>query len=102
MNPALDNLPHLITSDCCIKEMMDRVGYDGNEFIPILHWEEIERVLEKAGYIIKFMKNLSDKVEYTCFFNVADKDILDRPFRGDAKSRQKAIMLSVIELGKEL
>lgn len=62
----------------------------GEHIIPILHWEEIERVLERVGYPLSIEK-------YGC-------DI----YRGEivahsiAKSRQSAVMKAVIKLGEEI
>jgi len=59
---------------------------------PILEWEEIERVLEKAGYSL--WESYSSRRRYTAGIN--DKEATF----GD--SRQEAVMKAVIELAKEI
>lgn len=69
------------------------------ETVPILPWEEIERVLEKNGYKVSIVKEIGKddaicniSIQYTC-------DVIIRDTFGN--SRQKAVMKAVIALGKE-
>ena len=77
---------------------------------PILPWEEIERVLEEAGYRLWVDRDWINQ-KYYCKIAFRDKklweegkqwnwDILVE--RREGKSRQEAVMKAVIELGKKL
>ena len=71
--------------------------------IPILEWEEIERVLEKAGYWLEEPIRREYGSEGTKCHCVIKKRGYIKPLGiawGD--TRKKAVDLAVIELGKEL
>lgn len=68
--------------------------------IPILHWEEIERVLEGVGYKLG-MNKFTDKqgiTTYGAWFFA--EECWSQAI--DGKSRQRAVMRVVIELGKQI
>ena len=70
---------------------------------PILGWEEIERVLEKAGYFIEVRKEYQVKSNIKIWCRIWSKTgyAYAAPlFFGE--SRQEAVYRAVIELGKEL
>ena len=72
------------------------------ECIPILPWETIGEVLEKAGYeFIMKDKWFLSPTEYECFLSWYDKDDKFHNLFRQAKSRQEAVMVVVIELGKK-
>ncbi len=65
---------------------------------PILPWEEIERVLEKAGYVFKppiyfYGENRRNRIYHVC---------INGCHYETGKSYQEAVMKAVIELGKEI
>ena len=73
-------------------------------YIPILHWEEIERVLEGVGYYVDTRK----LTPYGCGhkeLSVSEIYLINSPdFISDGKgeSRQEAVMQAVIKLGEEI
>lgn len=80
-----------------------RKPQESNEFIPILEWEVIEEILQKAGYniVVNYYSHLGSDSEYYCTIwkdEWKDEEEID----GEAKSRQGAVMKAVIELGEEL
>ncbi len=86
-------------------EWIDRLGnmFDEvfKECIPILDWETIEGILEKAGYGITMI--LSPHRHGFVALSITDEtdnEIIS--FRRGGKSRQEAVMKAIIELGKEM
>ena len=80
----------------------DLNGYlsTSKEFLTlILEWQEIERVLEKAGYIVRVRDNegFGEDCKYNCGI-YKDKSGIG----ASAKSRQLAVYEAVLALGKEL
>ncbi|KKN72824.1 hypothetical protein LCGC14_0406790 [marine sediment metagenome] len=67
--------------------------------IPILEWEVIEEILEKAGYELEIIRGKTSK-EFFIGIHSLDYHRVSRAM-GCAKSRQQAVMKAVIELGKE-
>jgi len=72
------------------------------EVIPILDWQEIERILERLGYYVRVLRNV-DKDDYG---NHLCECAIDRN-RGHiakavAKTCQQAVTLALLELEKEL
>lgn len=59
--------------------------------IPILHWEEIERVLEGMGYSVSVYRDC-------CSISKGNTPLVE----ADGKSRQEAVMRAVIKLGEEI
>jgi len=78
----------------CARILMDTPkSAKRDEYIPILHWEEIERVLESVGYNIL----IGYRTEQGYFCQIVGGK------RADAwgKSRQEAVMKAVIKLGED-
>lgn len=59
-------------------------------------WEEIERVLQKAGYIVDIWNTRSGN--YSC--DIDDGNDENEMYKGVGKFFQKAMMLAVLELGE--
>jgi len=75
-----------------------------SNFIPILHWEEIEKILEKAGYRVDInranpIESYKKSYKYECVIIGGSSRFLADVY---AESCQKAVMLAVIELGDEI
>lgn len=70
-----------------------------DELTPILHWETIEEILEKAGYAIEFVKSDTSQWRAHILSDFNHRDILSAHY---CKSRLPAVYEAVIELGKEL
>jgi len=71
--------------------------------IPILHWEEIERVLEGVGYYLKL--NHYDQENGSAFVARFDREKTNEflpEHEVPCKSRQEVVMRAVIKLGEEL
>jgi len=76
-----------------------RVEEFANNFIPILHWEKIEKILEKAGYGI----HISSSWEHALcqiFLTSTGKGRRNVIVREGGRTRQEAIIKSVIALAK--
>ena len=74
--------------------------------IPILHWEEIERVLEGVGYKTELDESSTLYKEFVIWDErrkiPRDVDSYKFPnWHGRGKSRQQAVMLATIKLGEE-
>lgn len=74
---------------------------------PILPWETIEEILEGVGYRVstrKHIGNIMEPVGYVeCCIREFCSDVpLDPLVKCRGKSRQQAVMLAVIALGKEI
>ena len=71
------------------------------EIVPILEWEEIERVLKKAGYQL-FIKGFYNRIQ--CHIFEGDESFVAPIVVIEERNitRQEAVMQAVIELGKEL
>jgi len=116
VNPCVLNKsePVLITS-------VDKIGFhyateNGEDFcstqtyskcIPILEWEEIDKVLEKAGYEILVATKKCGNDERCVSIEKLSSDnegLLYLPVTClcYGKSRQEAVMKAVIKLGKEM
>lgn len=77
----------------------------GTSAIPILPWEEIERVLEGVGYYLQMNKPLDvyikkGEMKVGCSIYQIGRDDFIR--FAQAKSRQEAVMKAVIKLGENL
>lgn len=83
----------------------DGASFDESKkrFTPLLPWEEIERVLEGVGYEMDLL--------HTSYRNCKEEHNIEICRKGESdpsvwnckgKTRQEAVMRSVIELGKEL
>lgn len=73
----------------------DRLLSSLRKYIPILHWETIERVLEEVGYTVEL------EGHYSCQIHPPN-ELRAWPEGGAvAESRQEVVMKAVIELGKE-
>ena len=66
--------------------------------IPILEWEEIEGLLQKAGYSIR-LSDFGMAKDYNYRFEIWGDNGLQ--IQGHGKSRQEAVMKAVIQLGKD-
>jgi len=68
--------------------------------IPIPHWEEIKEVLEKAGYRVDVGEvSPVNRCKYECIIiGSSSKELADVY----AETRQKAVMLATIKLGREI
>ena len=90
-------------NDVLLLASNDYKGYDGEGLAqsctPILHWETIEGVLEKAGYQLEFVQSDTFKWRAHILSDFKQRDILSADF---CDSRQEAVDLAVLELGKEL
>lgn len=74
-------------------------GYEYiDEPIPILHWEEIERVLEGMGYYISFTSDVWANYGVLIAQNRHD---IDKAVLGKGESRQEAMMRATIQLEKK-
>ena len=100
---VLDKL-HLITKifgQAVIEVVPEPLIYDRllekSDAIPILQWEEIEIILEKAGYSLVGLDR-SENRPFHCDI-MQGNDLITATI---AKSRQEAVMLAVEALGKEL
>lgn len=74
------------------------VVFQGKFTIPILHWEEIERVLEEVAYrpVVQ-----AKWVGGDCYcYILKDENLVGKVI--DANTRQEAVMKAVIALGKEM
>jgi len=79
------------------------IELQGRNCIPILEWEEIERVLEKAGYILSIRDDINPETVSKNGFQCTIEKGFDFPiFSGYGKIRQSAVMKAVLELGKEI
>jgi len=68
--------------------------------IPIPHWEEIKEVLEKAGYRVDVGEvSPVNRCKYECIIIGSSSKKLADVY---AETRQKAVMLATIELGREI
>jgi len=67
---------------------------------PILHWEEIERVLEKAGCTFR-LSDFGMVGDYNYRFEIWAKNGAIQVSK-ITKTRQEAVMKAVLELGKTL
>lgn len=70
-------------------------GY-AKDYIPLLHWERIEKILEGMGYELDVFKSIKEHL-FVCSVHRNSKIVLVVR----AKSRQLAVTQAVIELGKE-
>jgi len=70
-----------------------------NQVTPILEWQEIKRILEGMGCIVKVrdQKDFGKECRYNCGIYTDELGM-----GMSAPTRQRAMMLSVIEFGKEL
>ncbi len=71
---------------------------------PILEWEEIERILHKAGYVLRGSEFYQIGTDY---FPAPDHRFSINKYGqmiviAEGNSRQEAVMKAVIELGKEM
>lgn len=72
---------------------------DLHNWIPLLHWERIERVLEEMGYYLKIWDTENTKIGSGYYVVIGEKK---SPITEDlGKTRQEAVMKAVIELEKE-
>lgn len=70
--------------------------------IPIIEWEEIEKILKKAGYILS-QNSYTDKkgiVTYGAWFN-REKHWKHAGY-GEGRTRQESVMKTIIALGRKL
>lgn len=92
MDNPLFPTPHIVC------EHMNKNPDDLEYYIPILPWEEIEKVLEKVGYFLSIVR---DNIRGLWFVGI-DKHYIYEGHQGNGKFRQEAVMLAVIKLGREL
>lgn len=70
-------------------------------YIPLLHWERIEEILEGMGYEVQITKPRHWSTdEMLCDISKFGEIFLNH-WNGNGKTRQEAVMQAVIELGKE-
>lgn len=99
---------YIIEATDIIKLIPEGGGMELGKKIPILHWEEIERVLDKIGYKLKLKEGLPEcrwrctLHKETCINGGRVGWQVSPSAIGWAKSRQEAVMRSVIQLGKEI
>lgn len=102
-NKHLNNKPELIVAVDSKREEslhIDTYIWVNPDFqIPILEWEVIEGVLEKAGYVIEFIRNDTSELRAYILSDFKQRDILNADY---CKSRLLAVYKAVIALGKEL
>jgi len=76
--------------------------------IPILDWEEIEKILEEVGYLLRLRGTPSGWIpvqKWYCDVIILHRDaaqVRELNSLAVAKSRQQAVMLAVIALAKEM
>ena len=97
--------PQLIRNDVVCENVLADVLL-GKKSIVILipEWEEIERVLEKAGYRIKIEENYKSNTRFKCWLGIYEggatyKELAYTHFK---KSRIEAVYDAVNKLGKKL
>jgi len=111
VNPCVLNKsePVLITS-------VDKIGFhyateNGEDFcstqtyskcIPILEWEVIEGILEKAGIRFSVRRNVDKNINGLCLCDCIISDSAGHRVKEIGESRPKAVMKAVLELGKEM
>jgi len=63
-----------------------------NQAIPILHWEELERVLKEVGYYVFVRGDVHSLFEFQ----------INKSIGPPRQTRQEAVMESIIKLGEEI
>jgi len=83
----------------------DEEWMEKSKVIPILHWEKIEKILEKRDYDLYVDLNetlelyIPPEGHYAKFLNYRDRSIWAE---GVGKTRQEAVMQAVVRLGEQL
>lgn len=84
-------------------EDAENLIYYPPEIVPILHWEEIERVLEGVGYIIEIETfSFTNYNPYCKIYKKLNFAEIERIVKQSGKSRQEAVMKAVIKLAEEI
>ena len=73
-----------------------------DDVIPILKWETIEGILEKAGFRFSAIRNVDKNLDSVCMCGCIISDDAGHRVSEIAESRQLAVYKAVIGLGKEL
>ena len=69
--------------------------------IPILHWEDIERILQQNYIIgIRAIYNTRENREYKCVIAKRDSSGLGKKAEANGETRQESVMKAVVRLGE--